>query len=333
MKANFSNKIRKKIIISTFIILIIEMLIVSGTFLSYYGRIETTVNIEPSVQIKAGGETDWHDYSESPNTFDVPISGKSFCFKFWLRNQASVPAPIEFRIAQIYEGVTAAVYKFPTIWTTLELSSKNSTQNPDNRMSATLTFNPVAPTFDYTLTNVAGLAPSTEYALIYYSDKNPIFEQWNGNGGLVITMFNSDEIPSGAQSVNFNRNIPDGADWNIHPEAIYQGAPYNYTHWQGGAKLLIVPTADLTGQNSLPLTAWHQDQYLFETDLISYSDCNLQVVPWTMSFWSEEVTDAKIPPNTEMLFFVCYSFDFGTMPGTYTINTYVTANFKGEYKK
>jgi len=131
-------------------------------------------------------------------------------------------------------------------------------------------------------------------------------------------------------SVNLGRNMPDGTDWNIHPSPNYcdkNNTHDDYEHGEGGAKLWIVPTVDLTDGTALPLIAWNPLTYLFETDLISYSDCDLRVVPWTMSLWAgDPVTETRIQSGDEIPFFVCYAFDIAISPGFYTINTYIEPN-------
>jgi hypothetical protein len=172
--------------------------------------------------------------------------------------------------------------------TTLTLENKNPTTwvaQTGDTIKATLTFNPVSSTFDYTLT-VTDLTANTQYALIYYKDQNSRFVNWGGDAGKVIATFTTDgggDYNSGSQSVNLDMNLPSSPDWNINPSPDYcdlHNTFDDYTHCKG-AKLWIVPTSDLTSDNSLPLDAWNPTTYLFETDLITYSDSNLPTVTAT----------------------------------------------------
>lgn len=334
---------KKRTAVGIFAVLGIALAMTAGAaLLTYYGTVETTVTAEQSVQIKAGGGDIWHNWNEPITNFVIPEAapgGESFCFKLWVWDRASVEAPIWFEttvedesgFVGPGEGVTATVFEFPEAPITLVLDNKDDNWDrlTGDDIEATLTFNPVSTTFEYDLT-VIGLEPEKEYALIYYQDQNPRFDTWGGADGIIITTFTTDVLTGNyiatGQSVDLNRNMPDGDDWNMHPGTTYQGAPDNYVHWQGGAKLWIVPTADLTNEDSLPLVAWNPGQYLFETDLISYSDCNLQVVPWTMSLWGTEVIDTIIQSGDQVPFFVCYAFDIAIMPGTYTMTTYVSTH-------
>lgn len=322
-------RVSKKMGIGIFAVLIAATLIASGTLLSYYGSIETTMNVKQSVQIMAGGESTWRDYNEPITSFVIPEEypgGESFCYKFWVWNHASVVAPIWFETTPDYsaEGITTKVYEFPDDPVTLELTSKDSNWAPTNAMKATLTFNPISPTFDYDLT-ATGLANDAEYALIYYSDQDPRFGLWGGDGGIVIDTFTATgttyTTPT-TQSVNLGRNMPDGTDWNIHPSPDYcdnNNGYDDYDHGEGGAKIWIVLTSDLSGE-SLPLVNWNPTAWLFETDLISYSDCNLVIVPWTMSLWGTDVTSRiDILSGEKVPLFVCYAFDIAVP----TLNQYV----------
>jgi len=152
---------RRKTAVGIFAVLIAGALIASAGILTYYGQVQMTVDVGQSVQVKAGGTGTWNDY-DSPVSFssDIPIApgGESFCFKLWVRNRASVPAPILFNTipGAGCGGVDANVFAFPESPITLELTSKDSAWVPTS-MKATLTFNPVSPAFNYDLT-ASGLA-------------------------------------------------------------------------------------------------------------------------------------------------------------------------------
>jgi hypothetical protein len=144
---------------------------------------------------------------------------------------------------------------------------------------ATLTFDPISPTFKGTLTTW-GLGDSTNYALIYKPDKANRFVDWNGAGGIVIATFTGAQSKVGlAIDKDLEMNLPNTGDWNINPSPDYclkHNTFDSYVHCKG-AKLWIVPTSDLTDDSKLPLDAWTPSTYLFEEDLITYLDSSLSI--------------------------------------------------------
>ena len=119
-------------------------------------------------------------------------------------------------------------------------------------------------------------------------------------------------------------NLPKGTDWNRNPSPDYcddHNGLDDYDHCKG-AKIWIVPVSDLTSDN-LPLANWNPTAWLFETDLIVYSDCDL-IPMWfvvDMVKGTNPVTtlETKTKSLTPML--VCYGFDVKIAPGNYVITT------------
>ena len=296
----------------------------SASLLLYFGTITTTANVQQAVTL-LGSPT--HTIPEA-----AP-GGESFCYLHKLDNKASVDIDVGFNIGCSKDqspdncgGITETIYTVPET-RTLILEDKNSAwiARTGTSPKAELTFDPVNPTFKGTLT-IDGL--SGDYALIYYPDQADRFDplKWNGEGGIVIKKFTTTgghDVISLDEEIGIN--LPKSTDWNVNPIPDYcdlHNGFDNYTHCKG-AKLWIVPTSDLTGGNSLPLIDWDPAAWLFETDLIVYSDCNETPQGYTVdmekSALSVTTLTTKSRDKTPML--VCYDFDVAIEPGTYVITT------------
>ncbi len=162
---------------------------------------------------------------------------------------------------------------------TLVLEDKDSNWNviPD-MMQGTLTYNTTGQSFTGTF-EADGLAVITDYALIYYADKDPRFQEWGGaNPGAVIAILLSNGSGSINAAINtdLNMDLPSSPDWNINPSPNYCDGNNGKDDYNtcAGAKIWLVPTSDLTGGSNLPLVSWNPSTYLFETDLINYNDTN-----------------------------------------------------------
>jgi len=259
----------KRIIRSSAILLASIMLvgIASAALLSYFAEIKGTADIEQSILV------DGQDYTTPVEYTINGIGGNTYTNgSFPVDNRADVAIPIRFsteptyKNAGVWEDASDAVRT--RYMSTLELSSKDANWDVTSDMKAYLTYELVSPEFNYDLT-ATGLMPNTEYSLIYYADKPDRFVEWGGNNpGKLISTFATDENGSytGSNSVNLGMNLPSPNDANIDE--------YNYCDSDGytlcnGAKLWIVPSSDYTEP---ALTAWNPNTYLFETNLITYSD-------------------------------------------------------------
>ncbi|MCD6468006.1 MAG: hypothetical protein J7L32_01660, partial [Thermoplasmata archaeon] len=154
---------------------------------------------------------------------------------------------------------------------TLTLENKDSDWKPitNDTTKATVTYNIAGPEFCYKVVGT-GLTPDTDYSLIYYADKPDRFVNWGGNnlGALIgsgVTDDNGNLMMNG--KVDLHMNLPCEPDWNINPDPDYRETD-GYEHCCG-AKLWLVPSSDYTEPQ---MTAWNPSNYLFETDLISYTD-------------------------------------------------------------
>jgi len=162
----------------------------------------------------------------------------------------------------IYTGYLDLENKDYTTWGILD----------EDNIGGTLGYNTSGPTFDWGLE--ATVLTDGTYALIYYADfTGDRFGDWGGNNpGAVIsnTIEATGGIISTSGSIDLSMDLPCPPDANQF-EISYSGFPDFYDHAHG-AKIWLVPVSALSG-GSLPVTAWPpDDNWLFETDLITYSD-------------------------------------------------------------
>jgi len=321
--------------ISLSVIVVLGLAVASAALLSYYGVITGEVTAEQSVLV------DNKNY-QIPIKDEVPEDapgGEMFCFKHILENKASVPA--EVKLANDCHALDLqdkwmncdGAYKTHYIMpeeVILNLCSKDDAWKCDGRMNATLTFDPVNERFKGKLIT-SGLNSGVQYALIYYADKPERFENWGGdNPGKVIKIFDGDQT-SLIINENLGMNLPSVNDANID-EYNYCGSAENdthtgddYTHCHG-AKLWIVPTSALTSDSTLPMDEWVQSEYLFETDLMVYFDCNLGIPSnYPVDIYDEysEGTSIVINSKETIDFINCYEFAINIKPGTYTFTTQI----------
>lgn len=183
---------------------------------------------------------------------------------------------------------------------TLTLVTKDpATWDNTTAASAVLSYNTVGATFDYTVSGKVPLT-STQYALIYYADKPDRFTNWGGNNpGAVIGMGTSD----GSGNINFagsmelNMDLPHTNDANFDTSETDYCIEDGYLHCSG-AKIWIVPTVDLTDNIALPLDGWHPLNYLFETDLITYTYVEPDTINAGASICEQPTIGISANPNT-----------------------------------
>lgn len=289
------------------------MALVSAALLSYYGVITGNVVAEQSVLVDGQN----YLYPLLDNVSEASPGGERFCFKHTLENKASVSADVKLvnscSARNLNDGWMNCGGAYKTHYVmpdevTLELCSKDGNWNCiENGPNATLTFDPVHPTFKGKLTT-KGLQNIT-YALIYYADKPDRFVNWGGNNpGKVILTFTGEQTNM-PFDVELGMNLPTTPDANLN----------------NGAKLWIVPVSALTDDNKLPMDEWNPSQYLFETELIVYFDCDLTIpsnypVDGYVKYNGENVSLAS---KEKVDFINCYEFAINIMPGTYTFKTEV----------
>jgi len=168
-------------------------------------------------------------------------------------------------------------------------------------IGAVFMYNMSGDTFDWSL-DATGLAASEDYSLIYYADESNRFVAWGGdNPGALIanikTGTGGNYVNTG--SVDLGMPLPCSPDANIdefyygtastcpvhtNPACTVTGDNYATGH---GAKIWLVLKADYTAPE---LTGWNPASYLFETDLINYTDTNaivsITVNPTSVDFGS-----------------------------------------------
>jgi hypothetical protein len=298
----------------------------SASLLLYFGQIKTTANVEQAVTL-LGSPT--HTIPEA-----AP-GGEEFCYLHKLDNKASVDIDVGFtttcKNATINNGGSCPEIKTGTkIYEPLETQILTlCKKNPTNWQciggaTATLTFDPVSPTFDYTLTAI-GLAANTGYKLIYYPDAGatgPSGKPWNMDNAVPIGTGTTDD--SGGLSMSGNAelgiNMPLDGDYNAEPNIgdsyCYGENGYDYYNHCHGAKIWLI-TGDINNNN------WNPTAWLFETDLIVYSDCNLEPsdIEWENDRGNEITEPLKTFSKKRTPFLVCYKFPIGTIPGNYELTT------------
>jgi len=160
-------------------------------------------------------------------------------------------------------GYTAAVQledKDPVTWAIIGLGTGKT---------GVLSYNPSGVTFNYRL-DASGLEVSIAYSLIYYANPYP----GNNPGALIGTGISGADgslIITGIS--NLNKNLPTTPDANMLID--HSAPPDLYTH-PYGAKIWLVPTACYSGTS---VTVWSPTRFLFETDMLNYTDTDLVGVP------------------------------------------------------
>lgn len=310
--------------ITLFVIGLLVIGIATAALLNYYGVIKTTVGVQQSITLdgmqctgtQGGGCT------VSDEILETVPGGEEFCFLHKIRNDASVDIEVSFETTS-NEQITTTIYTVPEETTlTFEDKDPNTWVVIPGGKYAVLTFDPVNPSFKGTLTT-NGLVG--DYALIYYPDQEDRFDpaKWNGAGGLVIATFTGD-VTNMVIDLELNMNLPNTGDWNINPVPDYcfeHNGFDSYDHCKG-AKLWIVKTSDLSSGTSLPLINWNPTEWLFEEDLITYSDCDEPVPVFAVDMITgAPITTLNTKTRTTTPILICYDFDVAIMFGEYTITT------------
>lgn len=161
-------------------------------------------------------------------------------------------------------SVQAATYDLST-----ELDNKNPTtwERISDGISGTLEYNTSGTTFSYSFT-AGGLEHSIAYSLIYYANPYP-----GNNPGCVIGTGTS--TPTGALTItgtpNLNMSLPTPPDSNMVTDHSVAPDYYDHAH---GAKVWLVPSSCYDAATK-KVTSWSPTRFLFETDLITYTDTDL----------------------------------------------------------
>lgn len=293
--------------------------IASAGFLAVYTTMLGTGDVHQSVVFGNGDIDKTYTIGSSP-----AIAGNTYTQDYNLKNQSETTAPIKFITNQCMTGGGHCNKEKhdeqgvdTSYWSTLVLENKTHTnwENwiiPDDDMDGMLTYELVAEKFNYEF-EATGLTPDEEYSLIYYADRQDRFENPGGdNPGRLIGTFTADgagDIPATTGSKNLNTNLPHANDWNGSAAANYcgnaEGDEYDLCR---GAKVWLVPLANYVAGE---VVGWEDsDDFLFETDLIAYSDT--------------DVDSDTLYLGTGMLnFFVKNVLHVALAPGEYKVKTAV----------
>ncbi len=293
------KKFNKKLL--TFgIIGLFALALVTGALLTYYGVITGQAQVKQSLIVELGNV----NCLDSICTYDIGDSpaypGSTYVEQIKLTNRANRQVPIEFvTIVNKCEGPESTGCKYRTcepdnsnvISTRYlgELILENKERigwQPilGDGIQATLKYDLVSPTFDYEL-EATGLQVNTQYVLIYYADRQDRFVNWGGdNPGKLIATVTSDEngyvLITG--SGELNTDLPHTDDWNLAPTDTDDAdeIPDDYCNDHNGfdsfnlcsgAKIWLVPKVNY--DSGTKKVNWADpNSYLFETDMIDYSD-------------------------------------------------------------
>ena len=183
----------------------------------------------------------------------------------------------------------------------LKLNNKDANWKEINdEREGNLEYNIVGDEFKYKF-EATGLIPNTDYSLIYYADKPERFVEWGGNnpGALIIATTSNNEgnlIVEGSKDLGIN--LPSESDANIDEYNYCASDRYPRCH---GAKIWLVLSSDYAEPE---LNGWNPTEYLFETDLIWYSDT---------------VDELIVPANSFIEFYPQFSVSNYAMDGTTSI--------------
>ena len=279
------------------------MALVTAGVLTYYGSIQSTVEIGQAVTL--GGS--------NPIFEGSMVAGSSLTnCEFIVKNRADVEAPIQLGTTcnnsigfddgiqtetsidwtdvvgnDKCDGIETEIYGI------LELTTKDAKfgsspwgENADAK--ATVKYTIVGSDIDAEVTNSTGITLG-DYTLIYYKDNSARFDD-----------------PAQAIALDaITGSLPYATDGNLDEYDYCTGTGDNYEHCHG-AKIWLVPTSAILLGNELN---WARaSEFLFETDLIVYSNDG-----------NNEIT---LPANGGGFnFCVENEFALNLVPETYTLET------------
>ena len=289
--------------------------VASAAILAVYTTMVGEGNVEQSVVFGNGDTEKSYTIGDSST-----IAGNTYTQNYNLMNRSETTAPVRFVTNQCIvggghcndenydeEGVETSY------WSTVELRSKNSTTwQPESPGVGTLTYELAASTFNYEF-EASGLTEDKDYSLIYYADKQDRFEDWGGDnpGALIATAQTNDEGKISIEgSTNLGMDLPHKNDWNGTSEANYCDVANGFDDYDlcRGAKVWLVPS-NRYDVSSKKLMGWNPEEYLFETDLITYDDI--------------DNGEALNLGEGKLNFFVKNELDIALAPGNYVVTTKV----------
>lgn len=279
----------------------------SAALLTLYGTMKGTADVKQSVVFGNGDTEKTYTIGNSP-----AVAGNTYTQTYNLLNRSVTTAPISFVTNQCVKGnrkCDGSGYEEEGIntsyWSTVELSTKNTTDwTITDTSKATLTYELMSSKFNYEF-EATGLVADESYSLIYYADESDRFENWGGAnpGKLIATLTaDSDGNISAEGSKNLGINLPHSNDWNSTADANYcnntEGDNYNLCR---GAKIWLVPSEYYNSSEKTVVSWTNADSYLFETDLIVYTDTDADSYLWLsegqLNFFVKNVLDLALVPQ------------------------------------
>jgi len=280
------------------LVLLVATTLVTATLLTSYGSVQTTATVSQAIVFD-----DREDNTPVEHDFEV-FGGCIKCIKDKIINRACIEGTVDLQTTYSPDGdgITTTIYQVPE-FTTLALNNKDASwvEIDGDGIEGTLVFETMSTEFNYEF-DAIGLAVDTDYCLIYYADP------WAGdNPGAWIGTFTSDG--SGVISVVGSKDL--GMNLPSEPDANYLD----------GAKIWLVLASDYdTGTQEM--IAWNMGDYLFEHELVAYSDCNIECPCWLAPLLGEEITcNLVIPSETTIGLVFCYEFAINIAPDNYVITT------------
>ena len=201
----------------------------------------------------------------------VPPGGLTVDVTFDAAGNA-MPGEYEVTVAIDYSDEEYTDFTGENAMERVELSYKNDDYNPLDNGKVQVDFAPMGNEFYYEMTFES--VELTDYAFIYYADKPDRFNNWGGdNPGAVLqilpTPITDGDMVTGC--IDLDMDMPHPNDANYDTDEYCE----EFGQCEGGAKLWIIPTNQLTDGTSLPMINWDLEPLLLETDLIHYIDTNI----------------------------------------------------------
>jgi len=276
------NKIKSLFKGSPIVMVIVGLLVAgvaSAAILAIYTTMLGEGTVEQSVVFGNGDTSKTYTIGDSP-----AIAGNTYIENYNLLNRSETTAPIKFVTNQCMVGggyCGDVDHDEPGVetsyWSTLELTTKDtSTWAQDGDGIATLTYELAASSFNYKF-EAEGLIASENYSLIYYADRQDRFTNWGGdNPGALIATFTADgsgKISEVTGSKNLAMNLPHINDWNAVADPDYCDDNNGHDDYDlcRGAKIWLVPS-DNYDEGTRKVDWANAEDYLYETDLITYDD-------------------------------------------------------------
>jgi len=320
--------ISKKTGIGIFAVMIAATLIASGALLSYYGKMEVTATVDQSVVTSTDGGT-WVNF-DTPITRDLGnvVSCNDYTYKAWIWNRACTEANVEIinecTLSPVVSGgewddegfdITHYIIGDPQ---TIKLLQKEVVFGTSPWVEviggayADLTFNTCNKWFTYKI-KYSGLTIGMDYSLIYYAN---LPEYWEEGPVTILRTFTANVLGVAMGTNTGTPTMPYIDDENA--QRPIGDLNEEYLH-QYGAKFWIVPTNAI---NDGDVNWAMASDFLFETDLGLYIDCD-DLTPIWIPLVYDEFDTTILQPESTYCWLTCYHMDLNIWPGIYKFDTYL----------